>query len=317
MVVIQFLGSQRVQWMSWIFAVLFFSIPLYADKPKAISHKSEGVQREVQIYEKGRVLSRNTCVACHSSQSTVAPDFQQIQEIYKKRSQPRAYEGLFRFLTTQSEASILWPEAQKKFGVMPKMNLAVEDAHALAVYISTSHFKDLEFSSESSSESLQDKGKRIVALAKGEIGQNLMRAIKDKKTVGAIEFCNERAIPITLSHAQISKAQIKRATDKPRNPQNLADNEELKYIRQFQKELAAGQTPQAILVSSAGEQRYYSPILTNSMCLQCHGAAPGGGTEETVAQEVYDKIQKLYPQDKAMGYKADQVRGVFSVRWKP
>lgn len=158
---------------------------------------------------------------------------------------------------------------------------------------------------------MSEKGQKIVSLAQAELGKNLMGAIQSKKVVGAVEFCSERAIPITLSHAKISKAQIKRATDKPRNPQNLAEAEELKYIRQFQQDVAAGKTPQAVLVSNDVEHRYYSPILTNGMCLQCHGVVP-----ETVVQEVYDKIHRLYPADKAMGYKTDQVRGVFSVRWK-
>jgi hypothetical protein len=55
---------------------------------------------------------------------------------------------------------------------------------------------------------------------------------------------------------------------------------------------------------------FYYPIVTNSMCLSCHG------TEKDIAPEVAKRIIKFYPMDKATGYAENQVRGIWSITFK-
>lgn len=139
------------------------------------------------------------------------------------------------------------------------------------------------------------------------LGANLMQAIQSQDVLHALEFCHTRAIPLTDSMAQYYTAGIRRVSDKPRNPGNQANAEELKYIELFKKQVAAGQEALPIVLERQGIAQFYYPIVTNSMCLQCHGKS----TE--LKPEVAQKIRSLYPADKATGYSENEVRGIWSV----
>jgi hypothetical protein len=115
-------------------------------------------------------------------------------------------------------------------------------------------------------------------------------------------------MPITDSMATVYKALIKRVTDKPRNPKNKANAEELQYLENFKKQVAAGVEVKSITVQMGNETEFYYPIVTNSMCLKCHGTI--GKELETLT---LSKIKELYPTDKATGYKENEVRGIWSI----
>jgi hypothetical protein len=151
-------------------------------------------------------------------------------------------------------------------------------------------------------------GKSVALAVKEELGKNLMQAIGRSKFEGAVKFCNEQAYSLTAQKAQAFGARVKRATDRPRNPKNQADAEELKYLRLFKTQM-----PQAKpeLIESHGEYHFYAPIVTNAMCLKCHG-----NTKKDIAPEVLATLKRLYPKDQATGYKEGQVRGIFSIHWK-
>ena len=48
--------------------------------------------------------------------------------------------------------------------------------------------------------------------------------------------------------------------------------------------------------------------MTNAMCLQCHGVP---GVE--INDGTLEQIQRLYPDDKAVGYSANQLRGIWVI----
>lgn len=141
------------------------------------------------------------------------------------------------------------------------------------------------------------------------LGQNLNKAIEEKGVLHALEFCNEQALPLTQKMEKEHNAVIKRVSDRNRNPGNTANNEELYYIESFRKQIAEGEDPEPVLVSSEGKTRFYYPIITNKMCLQCHGKP------EEMQPEVLQKIKLLYPRDKALGYSENEVRGIWSIQY--
>ncbi len=155
-----------------------------------------------------------------------------------------------------------------------------------------------------------EKGQAMVNATQSELGKNLMQAIQQKQTVGAISFCHTKAIPITQEKMEQLDAQIKRATDKPRNPKNLADETEMKIIKIFQGQLKENKL-KPILEKKGKRHFFYAPIVTHQMCLQCHGQR---GSD--IKPEVLSKIKDLYPEDQASGYQTNQLRGIFSVSWK-
>ena len=155
-------------------------------------------------------------------------------------------------------------------------------------------------------------GLKYALSTKAQLGKNLMKAIEEKGTVGAMEFCNLQAIKLTDSMSVMHNAIIKRVSDKPRNPNNLANQKELDQIAAFknlvEKEEVMDVEP--IVDEVNGEVNFYYPITTNAMCLQCHGVP-----NEQITPETLSALKKLYPLDKAKGYNVGQVRGIWSIKF--
>ena len=139
----------------------------------------------------------------------------------------------------------------------------------------------------------------------------LMKNVAEQMQKGgpesALEFCNIEAMPLTKSMSDKHGLVISRVSDKRRNPKNVANVEELKLIEQYKKQLLAGE----LLKPVRTETYYYEPLVTNGMCLQCHGE-PGKNVQPKVAA----KIKELYPNDLALGYKENEVRGLISIKTK-
>jgi len=161
--------------------------------------------------------------------------------------------------------------------------------------------------SDSAPRSKSDIGLKYALETQNVLGKNLMQAIQSQGALHALEFCNSRAIPLTDSVAQHYATSIRRVSDKPRNPGNQANAEELKYIEMFKKQVAAGQETLPVVLERQGIAQFYYPIVTNSLCLQCHGK------NADLKPEVAQKIRSLYPADKATGYSENEVRGMWSV----
>ncbi len=151
-------------------------------------------------------------------------------------------------------------------------------------------------------------GMKYALATKAQLGKNLITAIEKKGTVGAVQFCNLRAIKLTDSMATVQGVNIKRVSDKPRNPDNQADSQELEYIAAFKNTVEKGNKVSPIIDEIDDKVHYYSPITTNTMCLQCHGVP-----NENVTPETLRTLKALYPNDQALGYSENQVRGLWSI----
>lgn len=152
------------------------------------------------------------------------------------------------------------------------------------------------------------EGQKIAAAAQGVLGKNLMNAINTGGTEYAVEFCNVEAIPLTDSMAGVMNASVKRVTDKTRNSKNLANNEEMAVIKTMKGEMINGKTPKSQMREINGKMVGYYAIITNQMCLNCHGKK-----DVNIEPKTYRKIRSLYPLDKATGYKINELRGVWVV----
>ena len=153
-----------------------------------------------------------------------------------------------------------------------------------------------------------ERGLKYALTTKAVLGKNLMGTIQKKGTLEALTFCNERAYPLTDSMAVVHNADIKRVSDKPRNPNNKANTEELGYINTFKQVVAKNEEVSPIVKEMDDKVRVYYPITTNTMCLQCHGKP-----NETLQPTTLAKIKNLYPLDKAIGYNVNEVRGIWSI----
>lgn len=151
-------------------------------------------------------------------------------------------------------------------------------------------------------------GKSIATETQAVLAKNLMGAINKGRTEYALAFCNTNALTLTDSMAHVLNAGIKRVSDKPRNAGNQANEIELAYIQVLKGKMAKGEHLEAKMNEIEGKMVGFYPIVTNQMCLQCHGKA-----EVNIKAATLQKINKLYPADKATGYADKELRGLWVI----
>jgi len=154
----------------------------------------------------------------------------------------------------------------------------------------------------------EDTLRKYAMQTKGVLGKNLMNAINKQGTEKAIEFCSTKAIVLTDSMGTALNATLKRVSDQPRNPINLANENETAFINELKEKISKGEKLTSKITESNGKTVGYFPIETNAMCLQCHGSK-----DLDIKPNVLKKIELLYPKDQATGYKENQIRGIFVV----
>lgn len=154
-------------------------------------------------------------------------------------------------------------------------------------------------------------GQNIAMQTQKVLGKNLLQAINTQGTENALLFCSSRAIPLTDSMAVVLEAKIKRVSDRNRNPQNVAAEAELDFINTTKERIAKGEKPQSKLISIGDLHLGYYPIMTGPVCMQCHGEEKTEILPNTLSQ-----INSLYPDDKATGYKVNELRGIWVVAMK-
>lgn len=159
--------------------------------------------------------------------------------------------------------------------------------------------------------SYQQLGLDMAFTTKSQLGKNLMGVMHEKGTVEALQFCNIKANALTDSMATVHNAKIKRVSDKTRNPNNKANETELKNIEEFKNMLSNKEEIKPIIETVNDSIYFYYPILTNDMCLKCHGTP-----NKEIDQATLLSLNDLYPTDKAVGYSENQVRGIWSIQFQ-
>lgn len=156
-----------------------------------------------------------------------------------------------------------------------------------------------------------EKGKQISGLAQGKLAGKLVKAIQDSGIVHALQFCSVEALPLTKSVGKEQGVKLSRVSHKPRNPLNIANDEEMNIIKNYQNLVAQNAEPKPMVVEKENHFLYYSPIIIPAdLCLRCHGE-PG----KDIAEEDFITIQMLYPEDKATGFGLGDLRGLWKIRF--
>ncbi len=153
----------------------------------------------------------------------------------------------------------------------------------------------------------QKKGDKITGLAQATLLGNVGKAIQEGGTKYAVEFCNLKASSIVDSLSSVNKCTISRVSEKNRNPKNFLKNEtEIMIVQKMQ----AGVTKDT-LIRAENSLIYYKPIRTAlPACLKCHG-----NPESDINAATLHKINELYPIDLATGYRINDFRGMWKVKF--
>ena len=168
----------------------------------------------------------------------------------------------------------------------------------------------LSISESKISEDFAQKGMTYMKSTQAVLGKNLIKTLEKKGPAGAVAFCNTKAISLTDSMAQNHNVIIKRVTDKPRNPENKANEEQMRYLRSYRSNQDLIDSLDPIVIHKEKEVNFYSPIIINTMCLQCHGIP-----NEQIRPETLQILQNLYPEDLAQGYHTNDVRGMWYIKF--
>ena len=158
-------------------------------------------------------------------------------------------------------------------------------------------------------QALIDRGLEAVQASSAALTARLQAAMKEGGPEKAIEICQIHALPITDSISKVKGLKLRRLSDRNRNPNNQAQGPAMANLEAMRAELAQGLVLKPRIHRSSGEKtRLYYPILTQELCLKCHGQAKKDLNPETLAA-----LQTRYPQDRALGYEVGMLRGLWEV----
>ena len=138
--------------------------------------------------------------------------------------------------------------------------------------------------------------------------------VRVRGPAGALQQCSKIALGLAKQHEE-EGWRVRRVSVKYRNPADAPDEYEARVLDEFAALKAKGElqvdTEHAEVVTEEGRRylRYMKPIVLGSpVCLSCHG-----GPDE-ISPEIKPELQRLYPQDKATGYRVADLRGAVSVK---
>ncbi|TXF88040.1 DUF3365 domain-containing protein [Neolewinella aurantiaca] len=275
----------------------------------------------------GKSLLEANCQSCHSPEAQLtgrlAPSMLMVKNHYLNDSTTLSgfTADIVRFVGRPSKGYSKMPGAVGRFGLMPQLQYPEEDLKAIAAFVYHADLEDPEWlekqrlgerrsdqDSPDAAESFADRGRRFAMQTKSVLGSNLLKAIQAGGPEHAVSFCNVRAETLTDSSGTAQNISIRRVSDRPRNPDNAADSLQLFQIAALREDLARGKTQPYRLYEEKEIITGYYPIITNDMCLKCHG-----DTTDDLSPATLSALRELYPADQATGYAANQLRGIWVV----
>lgn len=291
-----------------------------AEEPICVEHENIKVNEHDVL----KLLSQS-CFTCHNPDleidNRVAPPLFKIREHYldDETTQDEFVKSITHFINNPTEENSIMPGAVRNFGLMPKMTFKDEDIKLIAAYLFENDVASDEWyarweafnkipKTDDEKLSFEDIGLKYAMGTKAILGKNLMNAIQTKGAEHAVEFCNIKAITLTDSMSIEFGSKIKRVSDKPRNSNNIANLEEIKFINELKERIAKGEKLTPKISEMDDKVLGYYAIETNKMCLQCHGVPNSEISPSTLA-----KIKLKYPNDQAINYKENEIRGIWVV----
>lgn len=146
-----------------------------------------------------------------------------------------------------------------------------------------------------------------------ELKITLQSALAKGGFTKGVSACHSEAPTLTKAFAEAGW-EIGRTSLKVRNPSNAPDNWETKVLNEFEQDKNKGasfnQLVHSEIVEENGQRvfRFMKAIPTKAMCLTCHGSRIGPSLSA--------KLKWKYPNDKAVDYRVDDIRGAFTLTKK-
>jgi len=180
---------------------------------------------------------------------------------------------------------------------MKKITMAITASLLLATFATAS--EDIS--------SIKQEGIKYIKVLGGALKKEVKAKMKeDPSGALAMGFCSTKAKEITEKiNTQLPHyATVRRTALKVRNEANKPDATDIEVMKAYEKAIADKTfTPKDIkVVETKDAYRVYKPLITKAMCLKCHG--------DNLSEDIQAVIKKVYPNDKATGFKEGDLRGV-------
>lgn len=172
------------------------------------------------------------------------------------------------------------------------------------------------FTAESGTEqAMRDEAAKVSRELLTTVREALTKELATGGPTSAIKACTEVAPSVAGSLSRQHGWKITRLGTRARNPMlGTADVWEQKVLKDFAERMGKGEAPEAITFSEVVTEpdgryfRYMQAIGVGPQCLMCHGAS------DQVPEAVQAVLKAQYPQDRAVGYKAGELRGAVSIK---
>ena len=161
---------------------------------------------------------------------------------------------------------------------------------------------------------LLDEARKVATSIPPKLLEVLDDEIRKGGPENAIGVCREKAPQMAKAASEKTGWAIRRVSLKHRNPKAVPDAWEKAALEEFDRRAAAGENPTGLekgeLLTVGGQQvyRYMKALPTQDLCLQCQGA------RERVPPAAQARLHELYPDAKAVGYSAAEIRGAITIR---
>jgi len=138
--------------------------------------------------------------------------------------------------------------------------------------------------------------------AQSVLAQQLMARLSEALDSGgpeaAIEVCADEALRITYQQQAVSGVMLGRSSQRLRNPLNEPPEWAAAWV-------ASNADTPVIMAAPDGRLGALTPIRLKPECEMCHGPVEG------IDEQLLARIRDRYPEDRATGFEAGDLRGWF------
>jgi len=149
----------------------------------------------------------------------------------------------------------------------------------------------------------QARGAALLAPFKKNLQQALLEGMAQGATE-AVGACRVKA-PEIANDLSRDDVRVGRSSHRLRNPANAPPD----WVKPLLDGFAAAPSDRSPKSRALPDGRvgYVEPIITQPLCLTCHG--------DSLEPNVAARIESLYPEDHAVGFRTGDLRGVFWVEF--
>ena len=177
----------------------------------------------------------------------------------------------------------------------------------IALFLLITSISNLK-SSETNKSVILNEAKNLLKETAKQYKNTLIQGLQHNNLIKALKYCNKEVEQLVSKDNEKGFA-IKRVSLKPRNKNNYPNLYEKEILEKFNKLSLIDNKDLALehsdIIKDENNNKfvYVKAIRIKEVCLNCHGS--------NINDDLKKEIQKLYPDDKAINYKLNDIRGAF------